>query len=84
MGSPWEISLAVVASIIGIICLAAAVIGYFLRVTNIFERLLLFAAAFLLIKPGLVTDIIGLICIGIVVIFQMRKPYFRQFQNRQG
>jgi len=75
MGPFWEIFLVIVTSIIGIICLAAAVIGYFIRATKLYERLLLFAAAFLLIKPGLITDLIGVVCIGVVVFSQMRRPY---------
>jgi UPF0716 family protein affecting phage T7 exclusion len=34
----------------------------------------LFSAALLLVKPGLLTDFIGLLCVGLAVISQYRKP----------
>ena len=39
--------------------LAASLHGYFLRPTRLFERVLLFGGAIVLIKPGLITDLIG-------------------------
>ena len=45
---------------IGVILLAAAIIGYFVIVPTKVERLLLFAASFLLIHPVKTTDFIGL------------------------
>jgi TRAP transporter 4TM/12TM fusion protein len=72
MGPTADIVLAVFTSIIGIICLASGIIGYLFKETRLLERLLLFAAAFLLIKPGWKTDIIGLLCAGTVVILQLR------------
>ena len=58
---PWtEILRALVTGSIGVIALAAAMEAYFLRPASWFERVLFLAAAFLLIDPGLTTDIIGL------------------------
>ena len=73
MGSALNISLALFTSIIGVICLGAAVIGYLVQETRFYDRLLMFAAAFLLIKPGLITDIAGLLCVGTVVLIQLTK-----------
>ena len=57
----WHVSLlAFVTATIGCICLAAGMFGYLLRETRVWERLFLLAAAVLLIKPGLITDLIGL------------------------
>jgi TRAP transporter 4TM/12TM fusion protein len=72
MGSPQKIIMAVFTSCIGIICLAAGIIGYLLKETNALERIILLASAILLIKPGWITDIIGLLCVGMVVILQLR------------
>ena len=44
---------------IGTICLAAGLFGYLLREARLWERIALVAAAVLLIKPGIVTDLIG-------------------------
>ena len=73
MGSAVQVSLAVLSAVIGVICLGAGIIGYFLRPSPPIERILLFAAAFLLIKPGIITDLAGLVCIGIIALIQIRR-----------
>jgi len=72
MGAAINVSFAVETSVIGVICLGAGIIGYFLRKTSIPERILLFAAALLLIKPGLITDISGFLCVVITVFLQLK------------
>jgi TRAP transporter 4TM/12TM fusion protein len=72
IGSAPKIFFSVVSAIIGVICLGASIIGYFLRESPFFERILLFAAALLLIKPGLGTDLGGLVCLGVVVFLQLK------------
>jgi len=73
VGSVFEISFAILTAVIGVICLGIGVIGYFIEKTHILERLIFFAAAFLLIKTGLITDIAGLICVLAVVFLQLKK-----------
>ena len=73
MGSGTEITLAVMTSLIGVICLGAAIIGYLASDTRIEERFLLFAASFLLIKPGWITDILGLLCLVMTLVLQLRR-----------
>jgi len=59
-GTPFVIALAVVTSLVGIIALAAAVQGYLLGgPANWLQRLLLGGGALALIKPGILTDLIG-------------------------
>ena len=68
---PWtEILRAVVTGSIGVIALAAAMESYFLRPATWFERILFLAAAFLLIDPGFVTDVIGLGVLGLGLLMQ--------------
>jgi TRAP transporter 4TM/12TM fusion protein len=74
---PWnEILQAVVTGSIGVIALAASLEGYFLRTANGFERALFFAAALLLIDPGLITDAIGLalLALGLFSQWLRRNP----------
>ena len=73
MGSVTNILFSVLTSMIGVICLGAAIIGYVLKRTPAHERLLLFAAALLLIKPGVLTDIGGFLCVLVTVVLQVRK-----------
>ena len=52
---------------IGVVCLAAGLSGYFIRDVAPWERVLLVAAAVLLIKPGLATDLAGAALLAIVL-----------------
>lgn len=65
-----EILLAVVSGSIGVVALAAAMEGYLLRTAPWFERLILLAAALLLIDPNVLTDVIGLVLLGGVLLSQ--------------
>jgi TRAP transporter 4TM/12TM fusion protein len=60
-----------ITAMIGVIALAGAVEGYLLIEAKLYQRLILLAAAFTLIKPGGMTDIIGFLLIGIVIVFQL-------------
>ena len=72
MGTPLHIVFSVVTSLIGVICLGAGIIGYLFRQTPLHERILLLAAAVLLIKPGLATDIGGFLCVALTIILQVK------------
>ncbi len=71
IGEPITVAVACVTSVVGVICLAAGLHGYFLRRANVIERLLLVAAALTLIKPGLLTDAVGVALIGGVLMLQL-------------
>jgi TRAP transporter 4TM/12TM fusion protein len=70
IGSWPTIALTTITAILGVTALAASLHGYFLRPTRLFERILLFGAAIVLIKPGIWTDLIGLCAMGVVAISQ--------------
>jgi TRAP transporter 4TM/12TM fusion protein len=59
-----------VTAVIGVICLAAGMQGYLLREAKWWERIALLAAALLLIKPGYLTDAIGLVLLAAVFAVQ--------------
>lgn len=71
--SNWEIAAIVISATVGIAALSFASVGYWLRNLQIWERLILAAAAITLITPGLVTDLIGLGLLAIV--FAMQKIF---------
>jgi TRAP-type uncharacterized transport system fused permease subunit len=71
IGSPGEIALAIVTGSIGCAALAGAVQGYFLWHATMVERGVLLIAALLLIKPGWVTDLIGLGLLGTIFAIQV-------------
>ena len=59
-----------VAAVIGVMSLAAGLQGYLLREARWWERILLVTAAILLIKPGYISDAIGLALLALVFIVQ--------------
>jgi TRAP-type uncharacterized transport system fused permease subunit len=74
IGNPLEVIWATITATVGIIFLAAAVQRCMYRATRWYEMLMFFAAALLLIKPGLTTDIFGFILGGLAFASQkLRK-----------
>ena len=59
-----------VSAVIGVMCLAAGLQGYLLREARWWERILLVTAAILLIKPGYISDAIGLVLLALVFVVQ--------------
>jgi TRAP-type uncharacterized transport system fused permease subunit len=55
----------------GVICLAASLFGWFFTYALVWHRVLLFIAAMCLIKPGLITDAIGLALLAVVTTAQL-------------
>ncbi len=74
IGQPGHIAISVVTGIIGVVCLAAALHAYLMGPARWWERLLLIAAALVLIKPGLMTDAVGASLIGLVLVGQVFFP----------
>jgi TRAP transporter 4TM/12TM fusion protein len=64
------IGLATATASIGVMALAAALYGYLLAPAPLWQRLLLATAALLLIKPGWMTDLIGLGLLATVLALQ--------------
>jgi TRAP transporter 4TM/12TM fusion protein len=59
-----------ISAVIGVMCLAAGQFGYLAREARPWERVLLIAAALLLIKPGIYSDLAGLALLGVVLVSQ--------------
>ncbi|MCS7171848.1 MAG: TRAP transporter fused permease subunit [Armatimonadetes bacterium] len=73
-GRWYEVVWAFGTGSVGTMCLAGAVVGYLLRPANLLERAMLLAAALLLIKPGLVTDLLGFGLLGATLVLQRSRP----------
>ena len=72
---PWErVALTVATSATGVTLLAGGLAGYLLRPAGPATRLLLIAAAFTLIKPGLATDLAGAAFGMAGVVLNLRRP----------
>ncbi|HWP49461.1 MAG TPA: TRAP transporter permease [Candidatus Limnocylindrales bacterium] len=74
IGSWKEILTALMTAMLGVFCLATGLQGWFLKKTTFWERSFLIAAALLLIKPGIKTDLTGLILLGVVYGLQRLRP----------
>lgn len=74
IGTTGQIVMSLFTATIGVVCLAGGMVGHFVARARWYERLLLIAAAIVLIKPGLLTDAAGLALVGIVVALQMTMP----------
>ena len=56
---------------VGVICLAGSLFGWLITLALPWQRVLLFVAALCLIKPGLITDTIGIALLAVVVAAQL-------------
>jgi TRAP transporter 4TM/12TM fusion protein len=62
---------AFITASIGILLFAAGLHGYFITRTNLWQRVVLIVAGLMLIDPGLLTDIIGAVLAGVVIVAQL-------------
>jgi TRAP transporter 4TM/12TM fusion protein len=73
IGEPLDVLLAAGTALVGVVGLAAAAEGWLLGRMAVWERLLTLGSALLLIKPGWMTDLAGLIFFGVVALSQFRR-----------
>ena len=73
MGNVSDAVLSGITSVIGATALAAGVVGHMRRPLGGLERIAAIAAALLLIKPGWITDVIGVIIVLILLFLQWKK-----------
>ncbi|MDI6762350.1 MAG: TRAP transporter permease [Thermodesulfobacteriota bacterium] len=73
-GDLQDIILSTITAFIGVYALACGIQGCMLRPTRIHERILFFGAALALIKPGWISDLVGLAIL--VSLLFMQKPTF--------
>ncbi len=71
IGAQWYDILQIgVTSVFGMLGIAAALEGYYTRHAHLLQRLLFLAGGLLLIEPGLMTDILGVVIIIIPILWQ--------------
>ncbi|MBQ2756785.1 MAG: TRAP transporter fused permease subunit [Oscillospiraceae bacterium] len=66
----WEVILICITSFIGMFGVSSALEGYIMRNMRWYERIISAVGGLLLIYPGLVTDVIGIVLVGAVVAVQ--------------
>jgi TRAP-type uncharacterized transport system fused permease subunit len=71
-GSEWPFVVwSVSTASIGVVCLAGSLFGWLFTYAHAWQRVLLFVAALCLIKPGLITDAVGLALLAVVAAAQL-------------
>ena len=71
-GEPLTIITTTISAVVGVTCLAAAMHScFFFGIARIWERAMLLGAALLLIKPGVMTDVIGASLIALTIVSQL-------------
>jgi TRAP-type uncharacterized transport system fused permease subunit len=75
-GKPGWIILNSMTAAIGVYTLSAGAMGFFLRPLSWIERVIMITAAVLLIDPGILTDIIGLVLLGAVYLNQKLNLFY--------
>jgi TRAP transporter 4TM/12TM fusion protein len=73
MGNVGDAILASITSVIGAAALSAGVVGFIKHPLGVMERIAAIAAALLLIKPGWITDVIGVIIVVLLLVLQRKK-----------
>ncbi|MFD1204743.1 MULTISPECIES: TRAP transporter permease [Sporosarcina] len=72
--TPVKLLLSILTAFIGMIGVSSAVIGYFIRNSRLWERIVLFGAGILLIVPELLSSTIGILLIVIIWAIQRSRP----------
>jgi TRAP transporter 4TM/12TM fusion protein len=81
IGSAFDIFTSSISASFGVIALAAGMMGWFVKETKPWERVVLVAAAVLLIKPGHYSDAVGYILLAFIYI---RQKYFLKDRPTMG
>lgn len=68
--NPIEVIVIIITSLVGIFGVSAGIRGYIVRHMNPLERILIIISGLLLIYPGIITDVIGLVAIAALVTIQ--------------
>jgi len=83
-GSLVNVLLSSVTAILGVIALAAGVQGFYLGRLNMPERVLFVATAIALIKPGILSDVIGIVVLGGIYLLQRRSLKVKKNKETSG
>lgn len=64
---------ALITAIVGMVALSSSLIGYLAAPLKTFERLILGAGGLMMIKPGLLTDIVGIAIFAAILLLQLKR-----------
>src|SRR5690625_3214688 len=64
------VTVSFLSALIGMVGVSTALIGYFVRSAKWWERLMLFAGGLLMIDPGMITNVIGIVLMAAIYLIQ--------------
>ena len=67
------LALSVFTAVLGMVAISASLIGYLADHCLMPERFVLFAGGLLMIKPGIATDLIGIVVFAVVIFLQWKR-----------
>lgn len=70
--NPFRLVLAIITATIGVFSLSISIANFYKRKLMVWERILFFANALLLIRPGIITDTIGLVLLVVLLILNVK------------
>jgi TRAP transporter 4TM/12TM fusion protein len=71
--TPIQVVQIVITSILGMVGIGAAMEGYFITNANKLERVAFLIGGLMLVDPGAITDVIGLVILGLLFVYQKKK-----------
>lgn len=72
-GSATSIIIAVISAVLGVFALSASLEGFLMQKLNWTYRILLLIGALLLLHVGIMTDLIGVLIIGVIIALEFKK-----------
>ena len=72
-GTALELFISTVTALGGMVAISSALIGYLADDCRLAERLILVVAGLMMIQPGLVTDVIGLVLFALILAGQLKR-----------
>lgn len=72
-GVTGSLMLSLLTAVVGMIALSSSLIGFLIRPMSMIERMVLGGSGLMMIKPGLMTDVIGVSFFAAILIIQWRK-----------
>ena len=72
-GTMIDLLLATITALLGMVALSSALIGFLADKCILAERLLLAVGGLMLIKPGWITDVIGVVIFAVILALQLKR-----------
>ncbi|EGL82196.1 TRAP transporter, 4TM/12TM fusion protein [Caldalkalibacillus thermarum TA2.A1] len=80
--APLSLAIAVITALLGMIGISSSVMGFFIRHSRVWERIVLFAGGLLLISPNKLVDLAGLALLALIWFIQKQRPDDSDFQHQ--